>query len=69
MEKVIKIDGMMCMHCQAKVEQALSGIKGVKSVTVDLENKQATVVSDKEIQDKVFTKTIEKIGYKVVDIK
>ncbi len=65
MEKVITIEGMSCNHCRMKVENALKEIKGVTSVSVDLETKQATVISDKEIKDKVLVKTIEKLGYRV----
>ncbi|MGN0818768.1 MAG: heavy metal translocating P-type ATPase [Christensenellaceae bacterium] len=68
MEKTIKIEGMMCTHCQSKVQTALSAIKDVKQVEVDLENKRATVYSDKQIADKILLKTVEKLGYKVVEI-
>lgn len=66
MQKVLKIEGMMCMHCVAHVKEALEGIKGVKSVEVSLDQNQAVVEMDKEIKDKVFEKAIEKAGYKVV---
>lgn len=38
-EKTIKIEGMSCMHCVKKVEQALKSIAEIKSVKVDLEKK------------------------------
>ena len=67
MQKVLKIDGMMCMHCVAHVKEALEGIKGVKSVEVSLDKGEATIELDKEVKDKVFVKAIEKAGYKVVE--
>ncbi len=66
MEKTITIEGMSCNHCKMKVENALKDIKGVTSVSVDLESKQAVITMSKEVKDKVFTKTIEKLGYKVI---
>ena len=66
MEKVVKIEGMMCMHCVAHVKEALEGIKGVESVEVSLEKGEAKIVSKKEIPDKVIAKAVEKAGYKVV---
>ena len=35
----LKIEGMMCKHCQARVEKALKAVPGVEAVTVDLEAK------------------------------
>lgn len=44
MEKItIEIEGMMCKHCQGRVEKALSEVPGVEEVKVSLENKNATV--------------------------
>ena len=66
MEKVIKIEGMMCNHCVAHVKEALLSIKGVESVEVSLENKEAKIVSSKEIKDKKIAKAISKAGYQVI---
>ena len=66
MQKVLKIEGMMCMHCVAHVKEALEGVKGVKSVEVSLDKGEAVLELDKEVKDKVFVKAVEKAGYKVV---
>lgn len=66
MEKVFKIDGMMCMHCVQHVKEAFESVKGVSSVEVSLENNEAKVILEKDIKDKVFEKAIEKAGYKIV---
>lgn len=66
MQKVLKIEGMMCMHCVAHVKEALEGIKGVKSVEVSLDKGTAILELEKEVKDKVFIKAIEKAGYKVI---
>lgn len=39
----LSVGGMHCVHCQARVNDALKGIKGVKKVAVDLENGKAVV--------------------------
>ena len=66
MEKVVKVEGMMCNHCVAHVKEALLSIKGVESVEVSLENKEAKIVSSKEIKDKKIAKAISKAGYQVI---
>ena len=40
---VLKIEGMMCGHCKARVEKALKAVAGVETVEVSLEDKTATV--------------------------
>ena len=66
MEKTIKIEGMMCPHCQAHVDKALNAIEGV-TATVDLAAGTATVKGD--VSDEVLTKTITEAGYKVLGIQ
>ena len=60
----LKIEGMMCGHCKAAVEKALSGVEGVTGVTVDLEGKKATVegTADRAALEKAVTDA----GYEVV---
>lgn len=42
----IKIEGMMCGHCQASASKAISSVGGVSAVKVSLEDKEATVTYD-----------------------
>ena len=65
--KTIVIEGMMCNHCKARVEEILNSINGV-TATVDLEKKSAFVNCEKEIDDSVLVKAITSAGYKVVSI-
>jgi len=65
MEKVYKIEGMMCMHCVKHVKDAISSIRGVDNVEVSLEKGTAKVSSKKEIKDKDVIKAVTKAGYKV----
>ena len=65
----IKIEGMMCKHCVAHVEKALSALPSVASVEVDLAAGTATVVLASEVEDSVLSAAIVEAGYEVVEIK
>lgn len=65
MEKILTIEGMSCMHCVARVENALNAIEGVKA-HVDLKKKRATVEGD--VADDVLVKAVEDAGYHVKKI-
>ena len=65
MENVIKVEGMMCMHCKARVENVCKGIAGVSDAVVDLEKKQVTVSGDASVD--VLKKAITDAGYEVID--
>ena len=66
MEKVLNIEGMSCQGCVRHVTKALEAVEGVKAVEVSLENKNATVSSDQEINTEILVKAVENSGYKVV---
>jgi len=68
-KKTIKIEGMTCGHCTAAVENALKTLDGVESVTVSLEEKQAIVELNKEIDNRILENIITEKGYNVIDIK
>lgn len=68
MEKVMKIDGMTCGHCQARVEKALNAIEGV-SAKVDLAAKSATVQVSGDVVDAVLVSAVENAGYDVVSVQ
>ena len=55
------------MHCVKKVETALKGVKGVKSVKVNLENKTAEVTLKEDMDLNVLKKAVEDAGYEVKD--
>ena len=65
MEKKMVIEGMMCAHCQARVEQALNALPGV-AARVDLQAKTATVTGTAD--DAALKKAVEDAGYQVVSI-
>lgn len=65
--EVIKIDGMSCEHCSDKVKKTLENIDGVIKVKVSLKDKQATIKSDDKLDYNTVKKTIEDLGYKVIE--
>ena len=66
MEKIVKIEGMMCPHCEARVKKSLEEIDGVKSVVASHKDKSAVITSVKEIDDEIIKNIIEKEGYKII---
>lgn len=65
-EMVIKIKGMMCMHCVSHVEKALAALDGVTEVKVSLEKGTATVSGTASAE--ALKKAITDAGYEVVSI-
>ena len=68
MNKTMKIEGMMCMHCEATVKKALEGIDGVTQADVSHEKGTAVVTMAKEIADDTLKAAVEAKDYKVLDI-
>ncbi|MBQ1988735.1 MAG: cation transporter, partial [Clostridia bacterium] len=68
MEKTIKIEGMMCPHCEARVKSLLEETKGISSATVSHTEGTAVITMDSPIADDVLIKLITDNGYKVTKI-
>ena len=68
MTKTMKIEGMMCGHCEATVKKALEAIDGVNSAEVSHEAGTAVVELSGEVQDGVLQKAVEDKDYKVLSI-
>ncbi len=62
----IQIEGMMCNHCKMAVENALKSVEGITNVDVSLENKTATIETNKKVESDTIKEAIEKAGYKVI---
>ena len=69
MKKVLDIEGMMCQHCVAHVNKALSGVEGVEAVEVSLENKNAAVTLAADVSDDALVKAVVDAGYEVKGVK
>ncbi len=65
MATVMKIEGMSCKHCVGAVTQALSDLKGVRDVNVDLATGRASFTHDEDLDMDAVRTAIEKAGYRV----
>ena len=69
MKKTMKIEGMMCGHCEARVKKVLEALPEVAEAEVSHENDTAVVTLNGEIGDDVLKKTVEDQDYKVISIE
>ena len=69
MEKTLKIEGMMCGHCEMHTKKALEALDGVKTAEVSHEAGTAVVSLEKEIPDDVLKQAVADQGYRVTDIQ
>ena len=69
MTKTMKIEGMMCGHCEAAVKKALEALDGVAGAEVSHEKGTAVVTLEKEVDNAVLTKAVEDKDYKVVSVQ
>ena len=69
MEKTLKVEGMMCMHCEATVKKALEAIDGVAEATADHEKGTAVVRLEKDVDNEILKKAVEGKDYKVLGIE
>jgi Cu2+-exporting ATPase len=65
-EKTIKIEGMMCPHCEAHVKKALEELDGVISARASYQEGNVVVTLSKALSDNVLYSAIEAQGYKVI---
>lgn len=69
MEKTMKIEGMMCGHCEATVKKALEALPQVEAAKADHTAGTAVVTLKDAVQDEVLKKAVEDKDYKVVSIQ
>lgn len=67
--KTMKIEGMMCGHCEATVKKALEALEQVETAEVSHEAGTAVVTLKSDISDDVLKKTVEDKDYKVLGIE
>lgn len=68
MEKTMKIEGMMCEHCEARVKKSLEAIDGVENAEVSHEKDEAVVTLKSEVSNDVLKKAVEDQDYSVTSI-
>ena len=69
MKRTIKIEGMMCPHCEARVKKALEALPGVTQATVSHEAGTAVVTLSEPVEDEALKKAVEEQDYTVVGIE
>ena len=69
MTKTMKIEGMMCGHCEARVKKVLEALAEVDNAEVSYEAGTAVVTLNSDVQDEVLKKTVEDQDYKVTSIQ
>lgn len=68
MTKTMKIEGMMCMHCEASVKKALEALDGVESAEVSHTDGTAVVSLSGDVADEVLKKAVEDKDYTVISV-
>ena len=68
MTKTMKIDGMMCTHCEARVKKALEKLDGVTEAAVSHTAGEAVVTLSAPVADDVLKKAVEDQDYTVKSI-
>ena len=61
--KVIYVDGMMCNHCKAHVEEVCKKVPGVSDAVVSLQDKNVTVTCEEKVTDEALKQSIKEAGY------
>ena len=69
MEKTLKIEGMMCGHCEMHTKKALEALDGVTKADVSHKTGTALVTMEKDISDDILKQAVADQGYKVTDIQ
>ena len=69
MKKTLKVEGMMCGHCEARVKKALEALPEVDEAVVSHEAGTAIVTLNAEVSDDVLKNAVEAQDYKVTDIQ
>ncbi len=66
MKKRIQIEGMSCMHCVKHVTNALTEVKGVSNVVVNLKQNDAVIEVSDSVSNQVLVEAVAEAGYKAV---
>ena len=69
MTKTLKVEGMMCMHCEARVKKALEALPGVESAAADHTAGTAVVTLSVPVEDEALRAAVEAQDYKVLGVE
>ena len=69
MTRTMKIEGMMCKHCEARVKKVLEALPEVSEAVVSHETGTAVVTLSAELANDVLKKTVEDQDYAVLSVE
>lgn len=69
MTKTMKIEGMMCGHCEMHTKKALEAVEGVKSANVSHSEGTAIITLEADVADQILTQAVTDAGYNVINIQ
>lgn len=69
MTKTLKVEGMMCSHCEGRVKKVLEAVDGVTEAVVSHEKGTAVVTLSKEVASDLLKKAVEDADYKVLAVE
>ena len=69
MTKTLKVEGMMCEHCEARVKKALEAVPGVESAAADHNAGTAVVTLKAEGEDEALRSAVEAQDYRVLGVE
>ena len=69
MKKTLKVEGMMCSHCEARVKKALEALPQVDEAVVSHESGTAIVTLNSDVSNDVLKNAVEAQDYPVTDIQ
>ena len=69
MTKTLKVEGMMCMHCEARVKKALEALEGVAEAKVSHTEGTAVVTLTADVADETLKAAVEAKDYKVLGVE
>lgn len=65
---VVKIEGMMCGHCEAHVNEAIKNAFKIKSVTSSHEKGETEIISKEPLDEDEIRNAVAPTGYKVISV-
>ena len=68
MNKILKVEGMMCENCERKVEDVLLGIDGITYANADHTNGEVALVVDESVNDEQINQAVGCLGFFVSGI-
>ena len=68
MTKTLKVNGMMCEHCEARVKKALEALEQVEAAEVSHEAGTAVVTLKTDVADDVLKQAVEAQDYEVTEV-